>query len=64
VLFDEDDIKKPTAESNRGGRHLKKVNSSIEIKGIVADVNFTNIEKLISGVDLILDGWIIERLDF
>ncbi len=37
-------------------RHLKKVNSSIDIEGVVADVNYTNIERLISGTDLILDG--------
>jgi adenylyltransferase/sulfurtransferase len=56
VLFDEDDIKNQLPKAIAAERHLKKVNSSIEIKGIVADVNFTNIEKLISGVDLILDG--------
>ena len=37
-------------------RHLRKVNSAIEIEGIVADVNFTNIEKLVRGADIILDG--------
>ena len=56
VLFDEDDIKNQIPKAIAAERHLKKVNSSIEIKGIVADVNFTNIEKLVSGVDLILDG--------
>jgi adenylyltransferase/sulfurtransferase len=56
VLFDEDDIKNQLPKAIAAERHLKKVNSSIEIKGIVADVNFTNIEKLVSGVDLILDG--------
>jgi hypothetical protein len=37
-------------------RYLKKVNSSIDIEGVVADVNYANIEKLIAGADLILDG--------
>ena len=32
------------------------MNSSIDIEGVVADVNYTNIERLISGTDLILDG--------
>ena len=56
VLFDEDDIKNQLPKAIAAERHLKKVNSSIEIEGIVADVNYTNIERLISGTDVILDG--------
>jgi len=56
VLFDEDDIKNELPKAIAAERHLKKVNSSVEVEGIVADVNFTNIEKLVSGTDLILDG--------
>ena len=32
------------------------MNSSVEIEGVVADVNYVSIEKLVAGVDLILDG--------
>ncbi|MFC1864352.1 ThiF family adenylyltransferase [Chloroflexota bacterium] len=56
VLFDEDDIKNQLPKAIAAERHLRKVNSSIEIEGIAADVNYTNIERLISGADLILDG--------
>ena len=56
VLFDEDDIRNQLPKAIAAERHLKKVNSSIDIEGVVADVNYTNIERLISGVDLILDG--------
>ncbi len=56
VLFDEDDIRNELPKAIAAERHLKKVNSSVEVEGIVADVNYTNIEKLISGADLILDG--------
>jgi adenylyltransferase/sulfurtransferase len=56
VLFDEDDIENQLPKAIAAERHLKKVNSSIEIEGIVADVNYSSIEMLISGVDLILDG--------
>ena len=56
VLFDEDDIKNQLPKAVAAERHLKKVNSAIEIKGIVADVNYANIEKLVNGADLILDG--------
>ncbi len=56
VLFDEDDIRNQLPKAIAAERHLKKVNSSLEIEGIVADVNYTNIERLIRGADLILDG--------
>jgi len=56
VLFDEDDIRNQLPKAIAAERHLKKVNSSVEIQGIVADVNYTNIERLVSGADLILDG--------
>ena len=56
VLFDEDDIKNELPKAVAAERHLKKINSSIEIEGIVADVNYTNIEGFIRGTDLILDG--------
>ena len=56
VLFNEDDIRNGLPKAIAAEQHLKKVNSSVEIEGIVADVNYTNIERLISGADLILDG--------
>ena len=56
VLFDEEDIRNELPKAIAAERHLKKINSSIEVEGIVADVNFTNIEKFIAGADLILDG--------
>jgi len=56
VLFDEDDIRNELPKAIAAERHLKKVNSSIEVQGIVADVNHTNIEGFVDGADLILDG--------
>jgi adenylyltransferase/sulfurtransferase len=56
LLFDEEDIRQDLPKAIAAEQHLKKVNSSIDIEGIVVDVNFTNIEKLIEGADVILDG--------
>jgi len=56
ALFDEDDIKNQLPKAIAAERHLKRVNSSIEIQGIVADVNYTNIERFVRGADIILDG--------
>ena len=56
VLFDEQDIKDGLPKAIAAQRHLKKINSSVEIEGIVSDVNYTNIEEFCSGADVILDG--------
>ena len=56
VLFDEDDVRNNLPKAIAAERHLKSVNSSIRIEGIVADVNYTNIERFISGADVVLDG--------
>jgi adenylyltransferase/sulfurtransferase len=56
VLFNEEDIKKQLPKAIAAERHLRKVNSSIQIEGIVADINYTNIEQFVDGADLILDG--------
>ena len=56
VLFNEDDVRNQLPKAIAAERHLKKINSSIEIEGIVADVNYANIEGFISKADIILDG--------
>jgi len=56
VLFDEDDVRNGLPKAIAAEQHLKKVNSSVEIEGIVADVNYTNIERFVGDADIILDG--------
>jgi adenylyltransferase/sulfurtransferase len=56
ILFDEADVKNQIPKAIAAERHLKKVNSSIQIEGIVADVHYANIEELVGGFNLILDG--------
>lgn len=56
VLFDEDDIKAQLPKAIAAERHLKKVNSLVEIEGIVADANYANIENFCGDADVILDG--------
>jgi len=56
VLFDEDDIKAQLPKAIAAERYLRKVNSTVKIHGIVADINYTNIEEICDGADIILDG--------
>jgi adenylyltransferase/sulfurtransferase len=56
ILFDEEDIRNELPKAVAAERRLRKINSTIEIEGIVADANHTNIEGFVEGTDLILDG--------
>lgn len=56
MLYDEDDIKEQLPKAIAAARHLRRVNSAVEIEGIVSDINNANIEKLVAGADVILDG--------
>ena len=54
LLFDETDVELPKADV--AARKLRMVNSSIAIEGIAKDVHSGNIESLLEGVDLVVDG--------
>ena len=53
-IFDEDDIGKPKSAILE--EKLKKINSSICIKGIKARIEKENIDQIIKNADIILDG--------
>ncbi|RMG04059.1 MAG: thiazole biosynthesis adenylyltransferase ThiF [Acidobacteria bacterium] len=55
-LFDETDARQKLPKTIAAKRKLEKINSNCMIEAIVADVNNSNIERLISDVDLVLDG--------
>lgn len=56
ILFDEDDVRDNLPKAEAAARKLRKINSNVTIEPIVTDIDHTNIEKLVSDVDLILDG--------
>jgi adenylyltransferase/sulfurtransferase len=56
ILYDEEAVRKQLPKAVAAERRLKKINSSVEVEGVVADVNYSNIEKLVAGSDLMLDG--------
>ena len=56
VLFDEDDVTQGRPKAIAAAEKLKRVNSSIRIEGIVTDVNAENVQDLIQGANLVLDG--------
>jgi adenylyltransferase/sulfurtransferase len=56
TLFDEHDVKQRLPKAIAAQGHLEAINSLVEIEGINAEVNCSNIEKYCSDMDVILDG--------
>jgi adenylyltransferase/sulfurtransferase len=56
VLFDEADARDATPKAVAAAKRLSAINSSIQIDASVTDVDGTNIESLVDGIHLILDG--------
>ncbi len=54
ILYDEKDLDMPKAEA--AAKRVNEINSDIEAHGVVADINPTNVEELVEGVDLVMDG--------
>ncbi|MBE0461435.1 MAG: ThiF family adenylyltransferase [Candidatus Aminicenantes bacterium] len=56
MLFDEGDVKGGLPKSVAAAEKLRKINSQVQIEPIVAKVTPENIEGILKGVDLVLDG--------
>ena len=56
TLFDEADAKAALPKAVAAERRLLSINSSVLVKGVVADLCSENAGELLSGCDLILDG--------
>jgi adenylyltransferase/sulfurtransferase len=56
TLYTEEDAREQIPKAAAAYEHLSRVNSEITLEPIIADINSSNIEKYIEGMDLILDG--------
>lgn len=56
TLFSESDAEFHMPKAEAAKERIGEINSEIEVEAIVADVNNSNIESLIKGCDLVLDG--------
>jgi adenylyltransferase/sulfurtransferase len=56
TMFTESDADNRLPKAIAAANHLREINSVTEIEPHVADVNHTNVEQLIAGCDLVLDG--------
>ncbi len=55
-LYDEEDAAANLPKVIAAEKKLRKINSTVKVEAIIADVNLTNAEELLSGFDVIVDG--------
>src|SRR5690242_17289052 len=55
-LFDEADAAEALPKAAAAERHLARINSRIAVRGVVADLTPSNVDELLGGADIILDG--------
>ncbi|MGA8942854.1 MAG: ThiF family adenylyltransferase [Thermoactinomyces sp.] len=56
VLYDEEDARKTIPKAIAAKKHLERINSEISYQVIVTDVNSSNIEEIVTGATLVVDG--------
>ncbi len=56
IMFEEEDARQRLPKAVAAARRLARVNSDIQITPLVTDVNYENIEEIISGADVVMDG--------
>ncbi len=56
LLYDEDDVREVLPKAVAAAAKLRRINSTIAIEGVVADVNPGNILSFIADADVVLDG--------
>ena len=55
-LFDECDVEQGMPKAAAAARKIAGINSGVQVEPVVADLTPSNVEELLGGVDLILDG--------
>jgi molybdopterin-synthase adenylyltransferase len=57
ALFDEEDARACLPKAVAAARRLARVNSDVEVEPVVVDIHAGNILGLLSGIDLVVDGF-------
>jgi adenylyltransferase/sulfurtransferase len=56
IMFEESDALNRLPKAIAGASRIARVNSDIQVEPLVTDLNFENIEEIVSGADVVLDG--------
>jgi adenylyltransferase/sulfurtransferase len=55
-LFDESDVERSLPKAVAAAARLRRINSEVEVRGVVADLAPDNASELLAGAELVLDG--------
>jgi adenylyltransferase/sulfurtransferase len=55
-LFEEEDAAQSLPKAEAATRHLKRINASVRYAPIIEDVNSANIERIVAGATVVIDG--------
>ncbi len=55
-LFDEEDVARGLPKAVAAEARLRRINSEVVVRGVVADLSPENVDELVKGVSLVLDG--------
>ena len=56
TMFTERDAEERLPKAIAAANHVREINSAIEVEPEVVDLNYSNIERLLMGCDLVIDG--------
>ncbi len=56
TMFTESDAEQRLPKAVAAADHLRQINSQIELESQVIDVNYSNVEQLLEGCNLVIDG--------
>jgi adenylyltransferase/sulfurtransferase len=56
LLFDEEDAEESRPKASAAAAHLSRANSAIQIRPMVADLTSENVDELLEGAQILLDG--------
>ncbi len=56
TLFTESDAEQRLPKAIAAASHLRQINSDIEIEPHILDINYSSIERMLDGCDLVIDG--------
>ena len=56
IMFEESDAAGRLPKAVAAARRINRVNSDIQVEPVVTDINYENVEELISRADLVMDG--------
>ena len=56
TMFTESDAEQRLPKAIAAASHLRQINSQIEIEPHILDINYSSVERLLDGCDLVIDG--------